>query len=175
MKIFKNLVEVKIKVCGVCKIGKPYSEFTFRKLKSGNKTLKYLCRDCSKLKARRLRSNPIYKANEHKAQRLNRRNNPEKEMLHRTEQRARKLNLEFNLDLSDIIIPNICPLLEIPLFITIGKAGDNSPSLDRIQPKLGYVKGNVRVISRMANIMKAHASEKQILIFYKNIQSYYQA
>lgn len=36
--------------------------------------------------------------------------------------------------------------------------GDNSPTLDKIEPALGYVPGNIIVISGRANRLKADAT-----------------
>jgi hypothetical protein len=72
--------------------------------------------------------------------------------------RCKKRGLPFNLTLEDIIIPEICPVLGIKLETRIGKFHDNSPSLDRLIPELGYIKKNVRIISYRANRIKCHAS-----------------
>jgi hypothetical protein len=39
-------------------------------------------------------------------------------------------------------------------------------------PNKGYVKGNIAVISTLANSMKANATLKELLIFAKNIKKY---
>jgi hypothetical protein len=52
-----------------------------------------------------------------------------------------------------IVIPAVCPVLGIPIVLGEQRS-ENSPSLDRITPKLGYVPGNVRVISDKANRLK---------------------
>jgi uncharacterized protein YejL (UPF0352 family) len=39
---------------------------------------------------------------------------------------------------------------------------DGSPQLDRLVPELGYVVGNVAVISRLANTIKSNATPQQI-------------
>jgi Mor family transcriptional regulator len=70
--------------------------------------------------------------------------------------RAIKKNLPFDLELSDIVIPEYCPVFpEIKLVKNINQHKDNSPSLDRIIPELGYISGNVRVISSKANTIKS--------------------
>lgn len=62
--------------------------------------------------------------------------------------------VEFNLDEKDIVIPDLCPILGIKLEMNTGYARDNSPSVDRLIPKLGYTKGNCFIISYKANRMK---------------------
>lgn len=46
-----------------------------------------------------------------------------------------------------------------------GIATDSSPSLDKIIPELGYVVGNIQVISKLANNMKTNASVDQLVLF----------
>lgn len=76
---------------------------------------------------------------------------------------CKRKNLPFNLEASDIIIPDICPVLNIPIIFTDGFGPrDNSPSIDRIRPKLGYVKGNIAVISFRANKIKTDATLEEI-------------
>src|SRR3546814_17647616 len=63
----------------------------------------------------------------------------------RLKSRAKKDGIPFNLDVSDIIVPPVCPILGTPLVDRTGlKAGGNynTPSIDRKDPTLGYVKGN---------------------------------
>jgi hypothetical protein len=77
--------------------------------------------------------------------------------------RAKKSGVPFDLEVSDITIPELCPALGIPLFQS-GKKGPcpNSPSLDRIRSELGYVKGNVVVLSHRANVIKQNASFSEL-------------
>lgn len=88
-------------------------------------------------------------------------------MFLRAKSRAKDRELTFDIDISDITIPEVCPILGIPLFCTVGKSGayKNSPSLDRIDNSLGYVKGNVWVISQLANAMKCHANSEELKAF----------
>lgn len=79
--------------------------------------------------------------------------NPKAALLERAKARAKQTRLSFSLSAADVDVPAVCPALGIP--IIIGKArGAGSPSLDRVQPDLGYVPGNVRVISNQANCLK---------------------
>jgi hypothetical protein len=77
-------------------------------------------------------------------------------------QRALKNNLAFDIVPEDVIIPAICPILGIELRIGSGKFTGNSPTLDRIVPVLGYVRGNIRVISFRANLLKNNASAAEL-------------
>lgn len=78
-------------------------------------------------------------------------NNVETEILNRAKFRSRKHGLEFNLERSDIIIPEYCPVLGIKIDFSDIKS---SPSLDRIDNTKGYIKGNICVISNHANRLK---------------------
>jgi hypothetical protein len=75
--------------------------------------------------------------------------------------RATRAGLAFNIDITDIRIPDRCPVLGITIR---RRAGDTStsPSLDRIVPSLGYVKGNVQIISWRANQLKRDASLEEL-------------
>lgn len=77
--------------------------------------------------------------------------NPERNLWRGARDRALRDGLDFNIEISDIFIPEFCPILSIKLARFDRKT---APSLDRIDNSKGYVKGNVRVISNRANIMK---------------------
>ena len=86
-----------------------------------------------------------------------------KRMLSGAKSRARAKGLMFNLNYADLKVPNLCPILKIPLIPSDGDGmTDNSPSLDKRVPHLGYVKGNVTVISMLANRIKTNATAAQI-------------
>lgn len=89
-------------------------------------------------------------------------NNVNRIMWKDAEKRAKKLGLPFNLGLADIVIPSVCPVLGIPLKYGVGKRTGASPSLDRLRPELGYVKGNVAVISWRANDLKRDATPDEL-------------
>jgi hypothetical protein len=92
-----------------------------------------------------------------------------KQQLYRSaKKRALQKGLEFNIELRDIHIPKKCPILKVPLICSTRY----SPSIDRIYPDKGYVKGNIAVISVLANSMKANATPKELLIFARNIKKY---
>lgn len=84
-------------------------------------------------------------------------------------QRAAKRGLAFNITVADIVIPSHCPILDIELQCNDGKPGASSPSLDRVDPELGYVKNNVRVISFRANTLKNNMTRNLVERLYKYV------
>jgi hypothetical protein len=80
------------------------------------------------------------------------------ELLHAAKHRSKKKGLDFNLELSDIIIPEKCPYFDIVLKNGSLSNKDNSPSIDRIDSSLGYVKGNIEIISWRANQIKSNGT-----------------
>ena len=98
--------------------------------------------------------------------------NPEKKLLGAARQRARRLGLPFNLVLSDITIPAVCPVLGISLTLDNTCADrESAPSLDRLIPALGYISGNVEVISYRANRIKNDATLAEIKAVAKYMES----
>lgn len=86
-------------------------------------------------------------------------------LLRRAKTRAKKKGVPFSLTKSDIFIPEVCPALGMTLMVGDGSGGKpNSPSLDRIIPELGYVPGNIAVISLLANSIKSVASSSQVMM-----------
>jgi hypothetical protein len=84
--------------------------------------------------------------------------------------RAKSRNLDFDIDVSDIIIPEYCPITGIKIEESDnGGCGYSSPSLDRIDNSKGYVKGNVSVISGKANMCKSDLTVEQITQLYKYV------
>ena len=96
--------------------------------------------------------------------------------------RSGEKNLEFDLDrqfLKDLYanMPDKCPILGIELKRPeIGSSGrtilDSSPSLDRINPKKGYTKDNVKIISNLANRIKQDATVDQIEKVWKYLKKF---
>lgn len=76
--------------------------------------------------------------------------------------RATKSGIEFSIEVNDIIIPEVCPVLGIPIIPANGKRSANSPSLDRRDNSRGYEKDNICVISWRANRLKNDATIKEL-------------
>jgi hypothetical protein len=93
---------------------------------------------------------------------------PEHIMLLMAKVRAKKKRIPFEIDLTDIVIPETCPLLGIPLTRAVKKLSDNSPTLDRREGAKGYVKGNVRVISYKANRSKSNLTLEEMKLMVEN-------
>lgn len=89
---------------------------------------------------------------------------PEWKMHQRAKMRSKENGREFSIEVSDIVIPDVCPILGIELNMNSGKSGAyrNSPSLDRIDNSKGYTKNNIQVISQLANAMKCHATNEEL-------------
>lgn len=85
-------------------------------------------------------------------------------MWEQAKRRATMRGRAFSLTLADMPeIPKVCPVLGILLECN-EKAGpaESSPSLDRIDPGLGYVPGNVRVISFRANRLRSDGTADEL-------------
>lgn len=109
----------------------------------------------------------------HKKRELNRRWNAavsiEQKMIWSARRRAKNKNLEFSITAEDIVIPQTCPLLNIPLFKS-AKTSANSPTLDRKDSSLGYIKNNIWVISHKANSAKNNLSITDLELLVKNLR-----
>lgn len=81
----------------------------------------------------------------------------------RIKKAAEDANVPFDLTLDDLVIPKECPIFHIPLTVGTGVRNHNTPSVDRIIPRLGYVKGNVQIISWKANRMKNDGSFEDLI------------
>jgi len=85
--------------------------------------------------------------------------------------RAKNKGLAFDITETSFEIPVYCPILGIELKRTPIKASDCSPSLDRIDNSKGYIEGNVRVISRRANLLKSNMTYEECVLILKDLKS----
>jgi len=88
-------------------------------------------------------------------------------MWYRAKRRAKLEGSPFSISVGDVVIPAVCPVFGQPLKIL---DIDWTPSLDRLRPKLGYVPGNVRVISNKANRYKNDANVDEIRLVLKYME-----
>lgn len=97
--------------------------------------------------------------------------NPQKKLYYAAKKRAKEKGLPFNITEKDIIIPEKCPYLDI-IFTHNAKRGTDRKtvmSLDKIIPELGYVVGNIEVISHRANTMKSASTKEELILFAKRV------
>lgn len=163
----RSLVTKECRRCFECK---PLSEF--RPKAAASDGLQTWCIDCQKEYHReRYQTNVKYRQGMTDASSRWKAANYESVLLHAARKRSKAAGLPCNLTVEDIIIPDVCPVLGIPIERGVGKMGENSPSLDRIVPELGYVKGNVYVISMRANRLKSDASlgELEAILAYMKL------
>jgi len=81
-------------------------------------------------------------------------NNPRHYLWYVARTRSRQKGIEFTIVEEDILISELCPILGLVLTKGDGYL-PNAMSLDRVDNNKGYIPGNVRVISRRANLMKS--------------------
>lgn len=76
--------------------------------------------------------------------------------------RAKAQSLPFTIAPADVIqcfpYPLKCPALGVPLTLGVMPL---TPSLDRMVPELGYVPGNIHVISHRANTLKSNGTAEE--------------
>jgi hypothetical protein len=135
-----------LKTCSHCKQVLPLSSFTSH-AKNKDK-LQGSCRECNKAKC------IIWNSKNKNALALN-----------RIKHRALEKGIAFDIELSDIAYPEKCPVFGFDLVRNYKVPCFNSPSVDRIDPSKGYIKGNIQVISQLANCMKQNASQEQLIQF----------
>ena len=132
-----NPEDIKGRVCVKCGEWKERSEFhAHAKCYGGINTV---CKTCRKVvsKANYRKQDAAYK------------------LWYGAKARAKKMGLEFTIEIEDIVIPERCPILGIPM---------TSPSLDQTIPRGGYTPENTVVVSRRANTLKNNGTLGE---FYK--------
>jgi hypothetical protein len=124
---------------------------------------------CSKSCGNKARNKRYRGTDKHKnaMQRWNE-SNHEKNWMSHIKYKCKVNNIPFNLTLEDFVIPEKCPLLGTKLTVNNKVHGVDTPTMDRIDPKGGYVKGNVWVISHLANVMKNEATLEQAEMLVEN-------
>jgi hypothetical protein len=152
---------VLIKQCSVCREELPVTAFYKRTTASDG--LQSYCKKCADKQVEAYsKANPVMRQTNG--------------MLCKARERAREKHLEFNIDneyVRSLVITH-CPILGIPLEWSCNRGSGNfamagSPSLDRIDPAKGYVKGNVWIISHRANRIKSDATHEELRLVEKAV------
>lgn len=164
-----------MKTCAKCKTEKENEDF--HKNKKAKDGLASYCKSCTlessrardkdKLNARRRErraTDPEYRERISSIKKDIYWSKPQTHLLYQARQALKRRGIECNLVMEDIIIPDRCPIFNVPF-----DNGRYSPSLDRKDNSLGYTKENVWVISRLANTMKNDASLEELKLFCENI------
>ena len=167
---------IEIKLCRTCKKNLNYKKFRkVNSLKKGPNKGKFVgwtdinggkrfstCSECEKDRFyKRYRSNPI------------------PQLIYNFKKRAKLAGVPFDLEPQDIknklnLTNTKCPVLGVSMEISkLGaKNNDLTPSIDRIDPKKGYVKDNIIVVSMRANRIKNDATVdeiRKVADFYENL------
>jgi len=92
--------------------------------------------------------------------------NPAKYLWKSAKARAKRKKIPFTITIEEVekLIPKtlLCPILGIDIRIEKKKSSKHSITLDRIIPALGYVPGNVVVISHLANTLKSDVTDPDV-------------
>lgn len=142
--------ETPVKVCSGCGDSLPSGNFGIDRRRHDG--LKCLCKKCDS-----------------KAGLAWRKANINKVLFKGARLRAEERGIAFSITLEDVVVGSHCPVLGIKFEVLEG-GRDNSPSLDRIDNRFGYVPGNVVVVSNRANRLKSDASVEELetlVRFYK--------
>jgi len=158
--------------CGKCNQTLPFS--SFYKDKSRPLGICRLCKECDNLLSKKRRLVKAGKTSFAPRVKLTEEDRIVAKMLQRAKERSLAKNITFKLTREDIEYTGICPVLGVKLEKGNGRHTAYSPSLDRINPSVGYVKGNVEVMSAIANSMKSNATPKQLMAFAKWVLKTYQ-
>lgn len=157
-----------MKHCETCKLELPLEQFhKKRKNKDGHSSK---CRTCQQKY-----KDIYYKKNKEKIAQSRQKyysdpQNRIKLLLGKVKERSAISGIEFNISPEDLEIPHYCPYLNVPLTHWIGRGHQiYNSSIDRIDSSRGYTKGNVQVISLLANQMKNSANNEQLVNFAINV------
>ncbi len=129
--------------CVKCGVWKPREEFhRHAKCKGGINTV---CKECRK---------PISTAQYAKT-------TLEYRIWSRAKSRAKKKGLPFTITVDDIVIPDVCPVLGIPI---------DCPSIDQHRPAEGYTPENVVIMSNRANVLKNNGTLREFELLVKYLK-----
>lgn len=96
----------------------------------------------------------------------------EYEMFKAAKVRAKKKGLDFNIEPSDIVIPEYCPVFPwIKLEPGDKRVHKGSPTIDRVDNNKGYTKDNIAIISYYANSIKQNSNSKELRLLADWIDS----
>jgi hypothetical protein len=83
--------------------------------------------------------------------------------LKKAESKRKGIPYDLTPEYLESIWTDKCPVFEV-LFVRFDKSHSHSPTLDRVDPSKGYVKGNVKYICARANRIKYDATPEELLL-----------
>lgn len=175
-KSFPRVPDDQVKICSECQIPKPAIEFYSNKYRPDG--VGACCKMCASIatsewternKDRHRSTNQEWANNNPEktraASRRWRRNRWTVKALKSCRSRAAKKGVPFDMTKDDLLdkhtgkLPELCPIFpHIKIDYEAGPDRRCWPSVDRIVPELGYITGNVWVISNGANMWKTNGS-----------------
>ena len=152
-------------ICGTCQIDKPESEYTPSMFKKGSNT----CRMCTRVNRKKWR----YKNSEQEKQRMRdwRAKNLELDRQHKREWHinnpirswfltckghAKRRGIEFTLTWEQIEKMWTGRCFETNVEFEMGSNGPLSATMDRIDPKGGYTRNNIRIVTNRVNAIRGN-------------------
>lgn len=96
-------------------------------------------------------------------------NNVQYRLLAQSRRSAASRDIEHSLTEEDIIVPELCPVLGVPMLYKT----PYTATIDRIDSTKGYVKGNIQLMSWKANTMKSNATEEELQLFAAWVEDTY--
>ena len=150
------------KICEECNQSLNLNKFSLIEKWNPNSDTKNTCKKCSAKLNEKNRRDRDWKVD---AARL---------LYSNIKSRCKRLGREFSIEIEDIIIPEKCPVFGFELKRENRETWMCAPSVDRIDSSKGYIKGNVTVVSRRANILKRDATIgelEQLFNYYKTLRN----
>jgi len=150
------------KVCEECNQSLNLNKFSLIEKWNINSGTKDFCKKCSKTIQQTEKLNRDWKVDAAKL------------LYKNIKSRCKRIGREFSIELDDIIIPKKCPVFGFDLKREDRETWMCAPSVDRIDSSKGYIKGNVTVVSRRANILKRDATVEeleQLFNYYKTLRN----
>jgi ribosomal protein L40E len=146
------------KICEECNQSLNLNKFSLIEKWNINSGTKNICKKCSAKLNEKNRRNRDWKFDAKKV------------LYDNAKQRAKKSNIEFALTREDIDIPDTCPVFGFSLKREDRETWMCAPSIDRIDNTRGYVKDNIIIVSRRANILKKDATIDEL----RKLANYYE-
>ncbi len=93
---------------------------------------------------------------------------------YRAKQRAKKLGLEFSISREIVdswLKTGKCSVTGVPFDLSTDRDNPWSPSLDRINPKIGYTEFNSRLVTWIYNRAKGSGTDEDVINFSRGVIS----